>query len=71
MHQVKQQEETRTFVEKFKHRITPDPGATVIMQHEIKLTPGHPIYSKPYRLQFLANQEFKNDIIEMLNLGIT
>ena len=67
---VKQQEEIRTFVEDFKHRFTPDPGTTDIIQHEVKLTSEQPIYSKPYRLPFHANQELKNDIKEMLDLGI-
>ena len=46
------------------------PGKTDVIEHEIELIKGDPVRSRPYPLSYTVRQNLKEEIDQMLNLGI-
>ena len=65
-----QQADLQGLLSEFSHIFTDLPGKTQLVQHEIKLTSATPVRSKPYPIPFATREALKQDIDEMLKLGV-
>ena len=65
-----QMNEVKTLLSKFPDVLTDLPGTTDNVEHEIIVTTGKPIRSKPYQVPFSLKKDIKTEIDNMLKMGI-
>ncbi|XP_072164915.1 uncharacterized protein [Diadema setosum] len=65
-----QRRQVSSFLCEFEDVLTDVPGVTSAGEHDIKLTHSEPIRSKPYPLPHALRQVVKDEIKEMMDLGV-
>ena len=54
----------------FSSLFTEAPGTTNLVQHHIKLTSEEPVRSKPYQVPYSLRESLKEDINDMIKMGV-
>lgn len=65
-----QKRQVQEVMAKFPTLFSDDPGRTHLIQHHIKLTSKEPVQEKPYRMPFSVREQVKQEIDELLRLGL-
>ena len=65
-----QMNEVQTLLARFPDVFTDIPGTTDMVEHEIVVTTGKPIRSKPYPVPFSLKEDIKTEVDHMLKMGI-
>jgi len=56
--------------QEFSSLFTEAPGTTNLVQHHINLTSNEPVRSKPYPVPYSTRESLKNDIHDMMKMGV-
>ena len=62
--------ELKASLDQFAEVFSDMPGKTDVIEHEIELIDENPVRSRPYPLSYAVRQNLKEEIDQMLNLGI-
>ena len=65
-----QQQELQSVVSEYKHIFTDLPGTTDLIKHHVNVTCSDPVRSKPYPIPYRLREMLKNDIRDMLRMGV-
>lgn len=65
-----QRQEVMELVDRSKDVFSSVPGHTQMIQHEIHTVPGKIVQQRPYRIQEARREAIKEDVREMLKLGV-
>jgi len=66
----RKREEISELAKNFEHLFDPKPGNTDVVEHHVNLTSSEPIFCKPYRIPYQTREVLKNDINDMLDMGV-
>ena len=65
-----QRVEINSLINDFGDIFTDKPGTTNLVEHHIELTSDDPIRSKPYPIPYSVRESLKQDISDMLKMGV-
>ena len=65
-----QQQELQSVISEYKHIFTDLPGTTDLIKHHVNVTCSDPVQSKPYPIPYRLREMLKNDIRDMLRMGV-
>ena len=65
-----QSEQLRDLLGNFAEVFSDVPGKTDVIEHKIELSDDEPVSSRPYHLSYAVRQDLKEEIDDMLKLGI-
>ncbi|KAL9963057.1 hypothetical protein ACROYT_G032222 [Oculina patagonica] len=67
---IDQRDEFMDLAHQFSSLFTEAPGTTNLVQHHIKLTSEEPVRSKPYPVPYSLRESLKEDINDMIKMGV-
>ena len=65
-----QRKEFTDLAKQFTNLFTEAPGATDLVQHNIKLISDEPVRSRPYPVPYSIRESLRNDIADMIKTGV-
>ena len=65
-----QRQVLQDIVNSYNDVFTDLPGSTNLVEHKVKLTCDEPVRSKPYAIPYFVRESLKDDIADMLRMGI-
>jgi hypothetical protein len=65
-----QKKQASDLIQQFQEIFTDKPGRTNLVEHRVCLTSEDPIRSKPYSVPYTVRESLKNEIREMMRLGV-